>query len=667
MKGRRATVRSPSEAAPRPPDAIRVGAGLFAGFALLAAVNAVAIDVAVPLPSGGVPLRVAHHLFDAAETLGVGAVLGLAAGLFVRFSRLPPWALEGAAFLANVAITYRVAGDYLELAATHALDGRFASAIFVAWIVLYGMVLTLAPVIAATWLEHPKLRWLPLPLAVVAMLANQVVLRDDYMDLHGITAWGAVMLGGAALAPWAERLGRRLARSSRGKLALAAAALVALFGLALPPPNATRFELFRQPEAIASWVLATVLWRAPETHAPVALPPSPWREDRDALPAIPPTGLGLLPSNAVIVFITVDAVRADVVDDPANDERLPTFAALKRKGVYFTRASAPGTQTGVSLNAMFSGLYYSEERWDDYGEGKNRHPYAFASKSRRFPELLTEHGIDTVNFASLVFLRGDFGVDRGFREERVLGTDRYGAPGAALVTAVLDRLGRAGDGPLFVYTHLVEPHAPYVGGKPGDTDYQRYLNRVAIADRLLGRVLKVLEDRFGDRWALFVSADHGEAFGDHQTTEHSKTLYEELLHVPLLAASPRFQARGIDARVSLIDMGPTILDLYGLDTPATFNGQSLVPLLAGRGESLTRPILAEGRLRRSLTEANGMKVIEDLRRKVVEVYDLDRDPGETRNLFDVDPAPSDAALAELRAFFAVHTFRADGYETRYKL
>jgi arylsulfatase A-like enzyme len=177
----------------------------------------------------------------------------------------------------------------------------------------------------------------------------------------------------------------------------------------------------------------------------------------------------------------------------------------------------------------------------------------------------------------------------------------------------------------------------------------------------------MLDEHFGERWALFVSADHGEAFGEHQTYEHAKTLYGELLQVPLLARSPLFRPREIGDRVGLIDLGPTILDLFRIETPATFNGQSLVPFLAGENVELTRPLLAEGRLRQALTEPDGLKVIEDRRRKVVEVYDLASDPRETRNLFDDEPARSDAALAELRAFFAVHTRREAGYEPPYKL
>jgi arylsulfatase A-like enzyme len=116
----------------------------------------------------------------------------------------------------------------------------------------------------------------------------------------------------------------------------------------------------------------------------------------------------------------------------------------------------------------------------------------------------------------------------------------------------------------------------------------------------------------------------------------------------------------------MIDLGPTLLDLFGAETPATFNGQSLLPFLAGGSVALTRPLLAEGRLAREYTQEDGLKVIEDPRKKVVEVYDLVRDPGETLNLFDAEPARSDRALAFLRAFYARHTLRDGGYEPPYK-
>jgi arylsulfatase A-like enzyme len=366
-----------------------------------------------------------------------------------------------------------------------------------------------------------------------------------------------------------------------------------------------------------------------------------------------------------VVFITIDALRADVVDDPANDAHFPVLAQLKRDGVVFTHASAPGSQTPTSLATMFSGRYFSEQRWSDYGTGIDRFPYPSDDPSPRFPELLSAHGVDTLNASGYVFLTNSYGVVRGFREEVELGRSRAAAPAVRLIPVLLDQLAKGGAGPAFLYTHLAEPHAPYLYQAPGG-EFQRYLAAVAAADAQVGRVLHALEEHFPSRWALFVSADHGEAFGDHETHDHSKTLYEELLHVPLLARSPAFRPGRIDARVGLVDMGPTLLDLFGVSTPASFGGQSLLPLLAGKDVALTRPLLAEGRLKKALTEPDGLKVIEDPRRKTVEVYDLATDPHETRNLFDVEPARADAALAKLRAFYAASARRTPGYEPPYK-
>jgi hypothetical protein len=340
---------------------------------------------------------------------------------------------------------------------------------------------------------------------------------------------------------------------------------------------------------------------------------------------------------------------------------------MKREGVRFTNVTAPGSQTAVSLAALFSGLYFSEERWAPYGTGRSRHPYPAGAPSPRFPELLSARGVATVDVPSLLFLRGDYGVARGFREETVLGMSSRGASGEALTRALVDRLERVGDEPTFLFAHYLEPHSPYgVARTPGPgSPFERYLSMVAVADGYLDRLLRRLEERCGERWILFVSADHGEAFGEHGTTEHGKTLYQELLRVPLLAYGPALSAHVVDAPVGLIDLGPTVLDLFGIATPAAMNGESLVPTLSGKAAHLARPLLAEGRLKRALLLPGGVKVVEDLRRKTVEVYDLAIDPHETRNLWDGDPIRSDHALAELRRFFAVHTLTEGGYTLPY--
>jgi hypothetical protein len=640
----------------------RTAAGIFAGFALLAAVNGAAVAIAVPLPPAGAPLRLEHLLFDAAETVGVGAVLAAVVIAVQRLAGPRWWAALGILAAAAAAIVHRAMGDNVYRAAALSLGGRFEPALVAVYVALIGLAFPTTCVAVAS--APPILRLAALVVAIGGMIADQVILRDDYLGVHGILAAGAALVAGASVGPVAERAVRFLARRLTGRVALGAGALFAIGGVVFPPPNAVRFELFRQPCALASWALAATVWRAPGPAAPPP-PASPWFQDRSAAPPVPPTSPRLLPAGPVVVLVTIDALRADVVSDPANDALLPTFAELKREGAVFTRATAAGSQTALSLGTLFSGRYFSELAWTRFGEPQLRFPYPAGDPAPRFPAILSRHDVTTVIYASIRFLGQEYGVARGFSEEhlRVQGI-RHGHA-REVIDPLLTRLRHAGNDPIFLYTHLMEPHAPYDRGRTEGSPKERYLSEVAVADAQLGRVLDLMKRHLKDRWVLIVAADHGEAFGEHQSFEHSKNLYEELLHVPLIVRGPRIRPRTIDQRVGLVDLGPTLLDLFGVETPANYEGQSLAPLLAGEQVTLARPLLAEGRLRRSLTLPDGLKVIDDPRRKVVEVYDLAADPGETHNLFDADPARAVPALATLRAFFAVHALTAGGYEPPY--
>jgi arylsulfatase A-like enzyme len=654
--------------APSPADgtestlATRAAAGVLAGFALLAAVDALAVTLFIPLPRAGVGLRLAYHLADAAETLGVGLLAAVLVGAFVRFLRPPWWFAVIAYTAAATVLIYPGLNDALRRQASFTLQGRFLEGLYVLFLVIVGAAVPAAHVTGALFSRGPRLRWVGLLGGLIILLGGHRVIPDDYFGIHAAASWIGATFAGASIAPLVERWLRAQARVRRGRAGLAALAVFAILGVVVPPGNAVRFELFRQPCAIAPWLLAATVWPAPRLHAAVAVPPSPWLEDRSTAPPLPPTPPRLLGDKPVIVLITVDALRADAVSDPANDPAFPTFAAMKAKGAYFTHVTSAASQTSLSLTTVFSGRYFSELVWGEYGRGYTRFTYAADDPSPRFPQLLTDDGVVTAMWGSVTALGAGFGVARGFRDHTMVIKGTVYAQAAQVIEPLLGRLQRAGKAPLFLYTHLMEAHAPYDRGSKTGSDHARYLSEVAIADREIGRVQALLEQRFGDRWALFVSADHGEAFGEHQTYEHSKTLYQELVHVPLLAVGPRIPHRVVDQRVGLVDLGPTLLDLFGVDTPASFEGQSLVPLLAGQDVTLTRPILSEGRLRRALTLPDGLKVIEDPRRKVVEVYDLAADPGETRNLFDLEPARADPALATLRQFFAVHAVTTDGYQ-----
>ena len=638
----------------RAATALRAGAGIVAGSLVVALAHAIAIPVWVPLPPEGVGLRLAHHLADAAETLGVGALEALVVYGWARFVRVPriPRLLT---FLVAAAVTgplvVGAVGDQLRQLGAVTADGPAGSAARVFYSLLVALILPAAYLVGYRLKDRPRLRWAAVAIALAAAIGGQVPERDGYFGAHCAVDWGAATFAGAALTSVAGGLVERLRAGRRGRVALASAAVLAFLGLVLPPPNRLRIELFRQPSPVASWVLASTIWRAPQPRA-VAVA-SPWIGDRSKLPPVPPTAPGVLPARPVIALISIDATRAEAVYDPENDALFPTFAALRRRGVVFTRASAAASQTVISLSAVFSGRYASQLQWDFHGRGSNRYTFPRLDPSPRFPALLGEHGVETFHDASIAFLANEYGIAPGFAEGHPLVKPPRHATAREVVTPILRRLSTAGPEPLFVYAHLTEPHEPYDRGRKDGTDYERYLSEIAVADKWLGKIVEALAG-FGDRALLIVTADHGEAFGEHEQTTHGRSLYEEVAHVPMIVVSPRVRPRVVEQRVGLIDLGPTVLDLFGLDTPASFMGQSLVPLLQGKDVTLSRPLFAECKLRRSLTTPDGLVVIDDPRTKLVEAFDLTTDPREEHTL-DPKDQRVDVALAELRSFVAAET------------
>jgi arylsulfatase A-like enzyme len=160
-----------------------------------------------------------------------------------------------------------------------------------------------------------------------------------------------------------------------------------------------------------------------------------------------------------------------------------------------------------------------------------------------------------------------------------------------------------------------------------------------------------------DTWVI-VTADHGEEFLTHGWLGHTRTLYEELVHVPLIARPPGglHEPRVLTEPVTQAALAATILDLVGEDSSSfPFQAGSLGPLLAhGRASSPGAvfaevdfvPIHADQWVKRAhkktlITER--FKLIRDDRTGRFELYDLREDPGEQHDLAEAEPE----LLAEL--------------------
>ena len=107
--------------------------------------------------------------------------------------------------------------------------------------------------------------------------------------------------------------------------------------------------------------------------------------------------------------------------------------------------------------------------------------------------------------------------------------------------------------------------------------------QIRFVDESLMKVIEFLreEDLFDDT-VLFITSDHGEEFWDHGNFEHGHSLYEELIHIPMIVAGGGVKSGRADSGIGLLDLTPTLVDLAGLP-PGNhdFAGRSFSDILRG--------------------------------------------------------------------------------------
>jgi hypothetical protein len=311
------------------------------------------------------------------------------------------------------------------------------------------------------------------------------------------------------------------------------------------------------------------------------------------------------------LLILVDALRADHLGCYAGEDLgTPNMDRLARQGVVFENAISQGSWTRPSTASMMTGLYPSQNgvgsRWSKTDEGR----LSARSLDPSIPtlaETLTAGGHTTAFMGGNAILKPLFGVTRGFTQNlwRSIGND-----GAVIVEDFERWMQTDPRESFFCYMHFMDVHKPL----PTETIPARldtgldldlvqesknelmgyYATAVRRVDQHIGGVLRTLESAgmLEDTLIIF-SADHGEELGEHGgMLSHGRTLYRELLHVPLIVRLPgeAFAGERIDQPVQLIDFMPTILD-YLQCPPMDVPGQSLLTLI--RGEETERAAFSE--------------------------------------------------------------------------
>ena len=376
------------------------------------------------------------------------------------------------------------------------------------------------------------------------------------------------------------------------------------------------------------------------------------------VPAVAPAEreLHAVDSNIVLVFL-----------DGANARRMsltttPVLTALAADSIVFDNAVTQAVYTIASIGSVLTGQY------------PERHQsVSFADKLRddvvTFPALLAENGYRTAGFSGNAVASKTFGLDQGYDEFfQIWERDDYTGHGDSVLGAFRDWLGGVGEDRFFAYVHFREPHFPYNPPAPFDTKFGSsdlfpegmadwpvvealnteaaagtapthdvlervralYDGNLAYVDDLIGQLMRCLEDQgLGDDTVLIVTADHGEALFEHDYIGHNTQLYEESIRVPLMLKLPGQSPRRVDDIVELIDLAPTILELAGVHVPASMQGRSL--LEPGRDRvAFSRTVWKRARYS---ARNDRYKLIWDSRTGVSELYDLETDPVEARNIY----------------------------------
>ncbi len=364
-------------------------------------------------------------------------------------------------------------------------------------------------------------------------------------------------------------------------------------------------------------------------------------------------------SKPNLVLITLDSARADRMGFlGAKGSLTPNLDRLAGESVVFEHAYAQAPGSVVSHATILSGAYPQTTGMSEIGGRLSPSmPY--------LPDLLKLQGYRTAAFVASIdldpqngpaqgFDRGFETYDAGFRpvlpgDASLPVTERRGRQVVARAVAWLNHNAQT---PFFLWVHISDARAPA----------SSYNSTITAADAAAGELIAALQrKKIYANTAVIVAADQGESLGAHGEDTHGVFLYDETIHVPLLVKLPQGEpatkpaATRVAAKVRLVDIAPTLLEIAQVPVPSQMQGQSLLRIAkAGSGTS-DHPVYS----RADLPQIGfGWSPLESwragkylyIRAPRPELYDLTADPGATHNLAQSSKATLDTMASQLDAF-----------------
>jgi arylsulfatase A-like enzyme len=404
------------------------------------------------------------------------------------------------------------------------------------------------------------------------------------------------------------------------------------------------------------------------------------------LVALALTACGGAPATNLVI-VSIDTLRSDVLQ--AYGESRPTSPAIlafAQQGLVVETAMSPSPWTLPAHASLLTGLYPTRHGVTSLVRG-------LPAEALTLAERLGAAGYHTAAIVNSQYLSSRHGGDRGFAEFEYIPETPGDAAPTEVHAASIQWLERKVPEPFFLFLHYYDVHSdyralpryerellrPYRGRADGRTrqlllhergevvlgpqDASHLIDRYAAGVRQMddgvAALLAALEARgLASRTLVILTSDHGEEFLEHGGVLHGRTLYEEVLRVPLVLRGPGVPAgRRLPGLASLVDVVPTALSLLGLPVPPGLDG---VDLSRHFDAGLPQDRSVFGEADRKIERHDSLRAVRRGDWKLVldrftgelALYDLAADPGERVDVSAAHPERVRELRAEIEAFMA---------------
>ena len=373
--------------------------------------------------------------------------------------------------------------------------------------------------------------------------------------------------------------------------------------------------------------------------------------------------------NLNVALIIVDTLPAHAIGVYGSDTKTPNIDAFAKAGVQFNNAFSAAPWTKPAISSILTGYLPRTH-------GSRRLNHSISPKVQTLAEYYKSKGRQTAAIVSHIALSPKYGFARGFDTfHNVNPVHPHKTITGQLVTDKAIEWLNTHNSNFFLMLHYFDPHFNYLHHeefdrtssykgdlksasdirnlirmipklKKDDINFLRGLfsEEVSYTDKQLGRFFDYLKEQGLDKNTLVILvADHGEEIMERGWIGHTKHLYNELIHVPLIFSLPDvFEPHTVNDNVASYDIFQTAVDLTERKDSAKGDGKSLIPyLMKKKGKDRNRIIISEVDYVSSnkVQDANKVsivqgkyKIIHDIPSGRFALYDLSLDPTEKKDI-----------------------------------